>query len=242
MKKIIPYIVFFIILVAFSPRSDSSALIIKNKTDYDLRVVFMANKVDSIERLAQILFTNYKHFYNHSDSIYLKNSSFEKWHEECQNPIVYNKMLDHLIDSCNIFSFGINLIPYEHIVYSRSNPITLVQDGEDIFPMIDSLFYKNKDRNYYHDMVANNWFEIPLPKNSKLTFTSGAYPGSYHMSLFADTSKSIKVMLDSTVIKEITKDNFEQLDKREGIFGGYKYYRLKIRKKYIEVKSKLSTK
>lgn len=200
-----------------------------NISDYDLNVVFVGNKVDSVERLSKIWY-----YYNQkqlSESDYY-DSLHDKWILEFRDSSIFNARLDILLDSGDIFSlFMSDLVPPFEEKTSLFQTNSLIKDGKEMIGDELNTYYSKKERSYFYNMVTHNWFEIPLPKNSKMLFKSI----HENMMLFSPELKEIRIMYNDIIIDVISRDK-NNLDRKKNLFERINYGQLKIDNELVKSK------
>lgn len=233
------YMLFILLLIFAGCKSCikyDSALEIKNKSDYDLKIVFAGEMKDSILRLTQVSFYNWDYQNRYSPGS-LDNSDFERLYRELQDSSEFESQLDYLIDSANIYFFGFWLIPVETGFSHPMEDIILVKNGENLIYELDSTYYTDKPRSFYRHMIINNWFEIPLPTKSKLTIKDDNLPSWFILNFFPGNDE-IKIMYQDVVIKKITQENFYDIKQRKKFLDGRVYFKIKINDNIVEEKIK----
>ena len=217
-------------MILLSACSEYSAGIkIVNKSDHNLNVVFIGNQMDSVERLAN-MWLYYQLGY--SDKAGYSDSLYNKLILEFRDSIIFNEKFNIIIDSGNIFSlFGINLVPPQAESHYNYHSFLLINDGEKMTKDDISTFYSSKERSYFRDMLVNNWFEIPLPKNSKMLFKSN----DIDMLTYVPEFMEFRIMYKDINIDVISKDT-DNLVWGKNFFEGRQYGVLKIDNKHVESK------
>jgi hypothetical protein len=250
--KIIRNIFFLAILqLAFSGCEPNNYVFeVKNQSDYDLSIVFKGKPLDSVERLIFVYNFN-EDFFDRPYSKLVDSATLVRLLTEFSNPNIFKNRLNYLIDSGYVFSFAEGLLPTKSIsYYPNAINLTIKKDKVNIIDSIVLSYYKDKNREYFRNMIIHNWFAIPLPKNSSFSLNnpySHLGKGEFILCTFPDLLNfpnpgEIRIMHKNIIIKTITETSFYRIESGTRYFKGYKYSQLKIENKDVEKELKIRAK